>query len=169
MSSKKFYYGDTVMLRHERYARHDGHIGQIVGTRILKSYSRSKPTIVSYKVACECGMGLLPLAIHMELVSTPLGAKSMLPENARLHYFMRHIGMRADSENLREQVGAALGILNDQYRAVVTHRFGLNGEDGYTLEAIASKLSRSKQYIHQVEKRALKKLRAFPGLMKEGI
>jgi hypothetical protein len=164
MSNKKFYYGDTVVLRHERYSRHDGHTGQIVGTRILKSYSGSKSTIVSYRVACECGMKLLPLAIHMDLVSTPLEKEPMSPENARLHYFMRYIGMQADQEILREQVDAALGILNDQYRTVVTQRFGLNGGDGHTLEAIALGLSKSKQYIHQVEKRALQKLRSFPGL-----
>jgi len=169
MANKKFYYGDTVVLSHERYVRHNDHIGQVVGTRVIKQRSGSRSTIVSYKVACECGSALLPLAIHMDIVSTSLEGEPMSPEDCRLHYFLRQVGIQADPDILREQVDATLGILNDQYRAVVTQRFGLHGEDGYTLETIAAGLNRSKQYIHQVERRALRKLRAFPGLMKESI
>jgi len=169
MGNKKFYYGDTVALTHDRYARHKGHTAQVVGTRVTKRRSGPKSTIVSYKIACECGSALLPLAIHMDIVSTPLEGEPMSPEDTRLHYFLRQVGIQIDPRILRAQVDATLGILNDQYRAVVAQRFGLHGEDGYTLEAIAARLNKSKQYIHQVERRALKKLRAFPGLMKESI
>jgi len=169
MGNKKFYYGDTVALSHERYARHKGHMGQVVGTRVTKRHSESKSTIVSYRVACECGSALLPLALHMDIVSTPLERDPMSPADTRRHYFLRQVGIQADLGILREQVDAALGILNDQYRAVVAQRFGLRGEDGCTLSAIATGLNRSKQYVHQVERRALRKLRAFPGLMKESI
>ena len=167
MANKKFYYGDTVMLNHSRYVRHNGHLGQIVGTRVIKKLTGRQSTMVSYRVACECGSALLPLAIHMGAVSTPLEGDPMSPEDTRLHYFLRQVGIQADPSILREQVDATLGILNDQYRAVVAQRFGLNGEDGYTLDAIAVGLNRSKQYIHQVERRALGKLRAFPGLIRE--
>lgn len=166
MANKKFYYGDTVMLRHERYPRHHQHRGRVQGFKVSKSPSPTKPNLVYYKVACECGAHLLPLSAHLVPVSTPLDGEHISLLDSRRMFFLKQIGMQIDQGILREQVGSALGVLNEQQKAVVSQRFGLYTEGGSTLRAIAENLGYTKQYIMKVQRKAMQKLEAFPGLVK---
>lgn len=62
---------------------------------------------------------------------------------------------------LTNQLLNALEYLNDKERFVLLERFGiLNNGEGKTLEVIGRQLGCSKEYVRQIEKQALKKLRA---------
>lgn len=170
MAYRKFFSGDEVLIDHYRYPAHDHHRALVVGTRITRYLSEGKRAYVSYRVDCECGASLLPLARHMDLVSTqtPISVLDM-----RRRYFLGQIGVHGNADTLGQQVAAALGILNDTQRATIMRRFGLfdvrsdGNELGHTYRAIAEALGVSKQYIHFVETKSMRKLRSFPGLVKE--
>jgi predicted DNA binding protein len=159
MANRKFFTGDIVMLTHDRYSNHRNHKGQVMGTRRTRYTSDTKPTLVAYHVACECGTSLTPTAIHMDLVSTD---SSLNVGDLRRTYFLRQVGISGDPERLLQQVNGTLKILTDQQRSIIVRRFGLEDgvEDGLTLQAIADILDVSKQYIQQVERKSLRKLRS---------
>ena len=166
MAYRKFFSGDEIVIDHYRYPSHDHHRGLVVGTRITRYRKEGKPSLVSYRVDCECGASLVPLARHMDLVSTkaPISVLDM-----RRRYFLREIGVAVSDDTLGQQVDAALGILTDKQRAIIIRRFGLSDGDDtrHTLQGIAEALGVSKQYIDEVEGKSLWKLRSFPGLVKE--
>jgi len=166
MAYRKFFSGDEIVIDHYRYPSHDHHRGLVVGTRITRYRKEGKPSLVSYRVECECGASLVPLARHMDLVSTkaPISVLDM-----RRRYFLREIGVAVSDDTLGQQVDAALGILTDKQRAIIIRRFGLSDGDDtrHTLQGIAEALGVSKQYIDEVEGKSLWKLRSFPGLVKE--
>jgi len=167
MGHRKFFTGDEVLIDHYRYPAHAHHRALVVGTRITRYLSGDKPPLISYRVDCECGAALLPLARHMDLVST---APTSDVRDMRRRYFLAEIGVHnKPGDTLEQQVAAALGILTDRQRAIITQRFGLgdDSETGRTLQAIADALGVSRQYINEVETKALRKLRSFPGLVKE--
>jgi RNA polymerase primary sigma factor len=58
-----------------------------------------------------------------------------------------------------EQLGRWLSHLTDQERQVLELRFGLEGEDRYTLAEIGRMLDVSRERVRQVELKALRKLR----------
>jgi len=166
MAYRKFFSGDEIVIDHYRYPSHDHHRGLVVGTRITRYRKEGKPSLVSYRVECECGASLVPLARHMDLVSTkaPISVLDM-----RRRYFLREIGVAVSDDTLGQQVDAALGILTDKQRAIIIRRFGLSDGDDtrHTLQGIAEALGVSKQYIDEVEGKSLWKRRSFPGLVKE--
>lgn len=164
MAYRKFFTGDEVVIDHYRYPSHVQHNAMVVGTRITRYRAEGKPPLVSYRVECECGASLLPQARHMDLVST---APTSDVRDMRRRYFLHEIGVAADSaDTLGQLVDAALGILTERQRAIIIQRFGLSDEARHTLQAIAEGLGVSKQYINEVERQSLQKLRSFPGLVK---
>ena len=166
MAYRKFYSGDMVVINHYRYPSHNHHRALVMGTRKTRYLSGDKAPLISYRVDCECGASLLPLARHMDPVS-----RGFTPDVRimRRQYFLAEIGMQhKPGDTLEQQVNAALGILTDKQRAIIVQRFGLgDGEAGRTLQGIAEGLGVSKQYINEVEGISLRKLRSFPGLVKE--
>lgn len=60
---------------------------------------------------------------------------------------------------LRESIGDALHTLEEREREVLTMRFGLDGEDPRTFDAIGRGFGLSSERIRQIEFKALKKLR----------
>lgn len=165
MAYRKFFTGDAVVIDHYRYPSHARHSAMVVGTRITRYQEEGKPSLVSYRVECECGASLLPQARHMGLVSTAPTSDVL---DMRRRHFLQAIGVTVDSDDtLRQQVDAALGILTERQRAIIIQRFGLSDETRNTLKAIAEGLGVSKQYINEVERQSLRKLKSFPGLVKE--
>ena len=166
MAYRKFFSGDEIVIDHYRYPSHDHHRGLVVGTRITRYRKEGKPSLVSYRVECECGASLVPLARLMDLVSTAPTSDVL---DMRRRYFLREIGVAVSDDTLGQQVDAALGILTDKQRAIIIRRFGLSDGDDtrHTLQGIAEALGVSKQYIDEVEGKSLWKLRSFPGLVKE--
>tara|TARA_Y100000034_G_C6778673_1_gene347823 strand:+ start:341 stop:847 length:507 start_codon:yes stop_codon:yes gene_type:complete len=168
MAYRKFFAGDAVIINHYRYPSHDHHRALVMGTRKTRYLSGDKSPLISYRVDCECGASLLPLARHMDLVST---APTSDVRVMRRQYFLAEIGVHSKPDDtLEQQVDAALGILTDKQRAIIVQRFGLDeGEAGRTLRGIAEALGVSKQYISEVAGKSLRKLRSFPGLVKEPV
>ena len=166
MANRKFFAGDTVIMTHSRYRSHYHHTARVTGTRITRYLSGDRVSVVSYRVACECGKELLPGAYQMDLVITDAATAPNI-SNLRRQYFLSKVGLHSDPAILQQQVDAALGILNEQHRNIIVQRFGLGGESSQTFRAIADGLGVSKQSIHQTEIKALQKLRSFPGLVKE--
>ena len=74
----------------------------------------------------------------------------------------------AEEEEGRDRVEGAvhriLVRLSDRERAVITARFGLNGDRGKSLRQIASEMGVTKERVRQIEVRARAKLRGFAQL-----
>ncbi|NLW41207.1 MAG: sigma-70 family RNA polymerase sigma factor [Tissierellia bacterium] len=63
------------------------------------------------------------------------------------------------SDSLKEQVIEVLEILSPKEREILELRFGLNGNDPLTLEAIGNRFNLTRERIRQIENKALKKLK----------
>ncbi len=84
--------------------------------------------------------------------------------DSELHEFVIDIRTRdpfvAAAESIRkDQVDEALRLLADPDRTVVTLRFGLAGDDPWTLSAVGKHLGITRERVRQIEARALAKLR----------
>ena len=163
MGNRKFYAGDTVVMTHPRYHNHNHHTAQVTDVLRTRYLSGDKLSVVTYRVACECGKTLVPGAYQMDLVTD---ARPSI-DNLRRQYFLNEVGLHGDPATLQQQVDAALGILNGRHRHIIVQRFGLGGESGQTFQAIADDMGLSKQSIQQTGMRALQKLRSFPGLYQQ--
>jgi DNA-directed RNA polymerase specialized sigma24 family protein len=162
MANRKFFTGDTVMLTHPSYHKHHHHTALVTDTRRTRYLSRDL-SVVTYRVACECGKTLVPGAHQMNLVTDTRPSI----DNLRRQYFLNEVGLHSDPATLQQQVDAALGILNKKHRQIIVRRFGLDGESGQTFQAIADDMGLTKQSIQQTGIRALRKLRSFPGLYQQ--
>ncbi len=67
----------------------------------------------------------------------------------------------ADAARDRRAVGALLARLDARERAVITRRFGFNGEERVTLQHVARELGVSREWVRKLEKQALSKLRRW--------
>jgi RNA polymerase primary sigma factor len=61
----------------------------------------------------------------------------------------------------RGDLAGVLPDLSDQERSVITHRFGLGGEEPMTLEAIGKQMGVTRERVRQIEAAALKRLGAL--------
>ena len=85
-------------------------------------------------------------------------------DNETLSYYIADdsitdVEVAADAELLREYLGEALAELPERYEAVIRARYGLDDDRPRTLTEIAKVMGVSRQMIHLIEERALKKLR----------
>ncbi len=64
-----------------------------------------------------------------------------------------------DQDRKLQMVNAWLALLTDMERAVITLRFGFNGEDIHTVESIGARFGLSPEAICQIEAEAIEKLR----------
>jgi RNA polymerase sigma factor (sigma-70 family) len=67
------------------------------------------------------------------------------------------------TEEMRDAVVDLLDLVNAEDRAVLIARHGLDGEGPRTLQAIADELNVSREWVRQIQGRALRKLRAKNG------
>jgi RNA polymerase sigma factor (sigma-70 family) len=66
---------------------------------------------------------------------------------------------RLDNWIRREQIDQLLDTLTSRERTIIELRFGLEGDEGQTLRAIAVQLGVTKERVRQIEAQAMKKLR----------
>jgi hypothetical protein len=69
---------------------------------------------------------------------------------------------REPDENPSEAVeflGSLLGVLKPREQVVLTLRFGLDGESRHSLSQVSTVLAISKEWVRQIQERALQKLR----------
>ena len=64
-----------------------------------------------------------------------------------------------ESSETREQLEQAIATLSAREQRILRLRFGWNGAKGKTLKAVAANLGVSGEYIRQLQKRALEKLK----------
>lgn len=62
-------------------------------------------------------------------------------------------------KDLREEVGDLLDVLDDRERKILSHRFGLDGQQPKTLEEVGVKFGVTRERIRQLQNIALLKLR----------
>ncbi len=62
---------------------------------------------------------------------------------------------------VKKMYSAIESLLDDREKSVLLYRYGLNGVEEKTQREIASLLGISRSYVSRIEKKALKKLRAF--------
>lgn len=62
-------------------------------------------------------------------------------------------------ESLKEEIGKVLSTLTKREEKVVRMRFGLNRPGGYTLSEIGDTLNITREYVRQIELKAIKRLR----------
>jgi RNA polymerase primary sigma factor len=84
--------------------------------------------------------------------------------DSELHEFVIDLRTRdpfvAAAESLqRSQIDEALHLLDEPDRTVITLRFGLAGDDPWTLSAVGKHLDITRERVRQVEARALARLR----------
>jgi RNA polymerase primary sigma factor/RNA polymerase nonessential primary-like sigma factor len=91
------------------------------------------------------------------------------PLNDRTDTFLRDIirdprgpspAETAEGIQRREEIMLWMKGLTDREQRVITLRFGLDGEDEQTLEAIGRELNLTRERVRQIENEALGKLRA---------
>ena len=152
MAYRKFFYGDTVTINHERYPMHTGHTGVIAGTRIKKNSD------VTYSVDCECGMSLIPKASHMDLVSTPNELAASSIHEFRMKYFLKKIGITPKESQLEKQVVTTLDRLSDRHKTLIAKRFGLQGNTRTTHREIGEELGVTRARVQYLEKHLVRKL-----------
>jgi RNA polymerase primary sigma factor/RNA polymerase nonessential primary-like sigma factor len=101
-----------------------------------------------------------------QLVRTTYSLDSSL--NDRTDTFLRDIirdpqgpspADTAEGIQRHEEVRAWMQLLSEREQRVITLRFGLDGEDEQTLEAIGRELSLTRERVRQIESEALGKLR----------
>ena len=159
MAYRKFFYGDVVIVRHQKYINHFGHKGRVVGTHIIL-VEDTKATRISYRVACECGGNITPPAAYMDLIATPHeDPDSHSIQEIRMDYFLRRVGAEPKRDSLEQQVKEALAtVRKPRDREIMSQRFGLDGEESRTLQALGDDFGVTKARIQQIEVRLIRKI-----------
>lgn len=64
------------------------------------------------------------------------------------------------TEEIKKVISSIIDCLNDREQYVITEYFGLNAEEGKTLEEIGNSINLTKERVRQIKEKALKKLRS---------
>lgn len=157
MGARKFFAGDTVVIDGPIYPMHRGHQAEVIGARIVRGGQKEQR--LTYRVQCECGKVILPTApqISGPVATNNLDSHTRIYE-ARVKYLFSTIGLPYQEDvSVIEQIAHLLGSLDARQRDIIQRRFGLlSGPQ--TFQDIGDYLGVSKQYVQQVEARALKQL-----------
>ena len=155
MAYRKFFFGDTVIVKDPGYRTHAGHAGRIMGTLYGAAHH------IYYRVACECGKTISPLASSMDLVSTPHDDHTQQSvREMRMAKFLRRVGVEPQPDSLKQQVKASLSTCKKMRdRQVMALRFGLAGPDGKTLQEIGDAYGITRARVQQIEARVLRTIR----------
>jgi len=87
-------------------------------------------------------------------------------ENAPIKDFLEDTTIPSPDESTamfrqKESISILLSLLNDHENEIMRMRFGLNGEEGMTLEQIGQVFGVTRERIRQIESSAFRKLRKF--------
>ncbi|NOY23586.1 MAG: RNA polymerase sigma factor RpoD/SigA [Acidobacteria bacterium] len=143
---------------------------------------------VQNKLQKELGRDPYPAEVAAELNITELQLRSILSKVVEAQSLNAALSDDADislsdlieqasipgaDENLIKQsflddLDESLSMLNEREIKILSHRYGLNGEDPKTLQQIGELVNLSRERVRQIEKSALKKIRRsrYRGILK---
>ena len=149
---RKFYFGDPVRVTGNHYPKHEGHLGNIAATKIIRGPNKATRTI--YSVDCACGRTLKTVANSLDFSQET----SDVREKRLLHLFST-VGIPCpEKDALESEVDSLLSVLNQQYREIIEHRFGLTpGPQSY--QGIADLMNVSKQRVHYATGQAIRRMK----------
>ncbi|MCE7983037.1 MAG: sigma-70 family RNA polymerase sigma factor [Caldilinea sp. CFX5] len=147
---------------------------------IAAHLNRLSPNVVNAFNVVEGNMQLLPAEIKTEIERAVVYVQR-LEELSNLHPLSLDQPVRVEGDTsvidlipdpvenpvetavferlLTSQIKAVLDVLTPRERLIIIHRFGLDGNEEHTLEAIGQKLNVTRERIRQIEAKALHKLR----------
>ena len=155
MGSRKFYYGDTVrFVSPTAYVKHQSHQGTVVGTRIIKKDHRSYS--VRYQVRCECGEDVIPRAPVLDLIASSPGGANNVDGKVAEARILHLIGMLGHDEEITPEIlDEMMSKLEDRQREILVMRYGLDGQSGKSLQAVANMYGLTRERIRQLEVKAI--------------
>jgi len=143
---------------------------------------------VQNKLQKELGREPSPIEVAEELDITELQLRSILSKvveaqslnaalsddaDVSLEDLIEQVSIPGADENLIKQsflddLDESLSMLNEREVKILSHRYGLNGEDPKTLQEIGQLVNLSRERVRQIEKSALKKIRRsrYRGILK---
>ncbi len=143
---------------------------------------------VQNKLQKDLGREPSPIEVAEELDITELQLRSILSKvveaqslnaslsddaDVSLEDLIEQISIPGADENLIKQsflddLDESLSMLNEREVKILSHRYGLNGEDPKTLQEIGQLVNLSRERVRQIEKSALKKIRRsrYRGILK---
>ncbi|PJB76949.1 MAG: RNA polymerase subunit sigma [Acidobacteria bacterium CG_4_9_14_3_um_filter_49_7] len=143
---------------------------------------------VQNKLQKELGREPSPIEVAEELDITELQLRSILSKvveaqslnaalsddaDVSLEDLIEQVSIPGADENLIKQsflddLDESLSMLNEREVKILSHRYGLNGEDPKTLQEIGQLVNLSRERVRQIEKSTLKKIRRsrYRGILK---
>ncbi len=123
------------------------------------------------EIAEEIGINAAKVAQLKEVACRPTSLDAPLGEDNDMEFSETICDQNAADpfDNLREkdmydQLSDLLENLDERERAIISNRFGLDGEDPITLEEVGAKMGVTRERIRQLQNSALNKMRrAFRG------
>ncbi len=143
-----------------------------VQNKLQKELGRD-PT--SEEVAEELNITALQLRSILSKVVEAQSLNASLSDDAdiSLEDLIEQVSIPGADEKLIKQsflddLDESLSMLNDREIKILSHRYGLNGEDPKTLQEIGKLVNLSRERVRQIEKNALKKIRRsrYRGILK---
>jgi RNA polymerase primary sigma factor len=121
-----------------------------------------EPTVV--ELAAALGWSEKKVAHTLEVMRHPLSLDAPLTDEsehslAAIVPDVADTAAPAEATVLREALQAALAQLTDRERFVMVRRFGLDGGEPHTLEAVGMEMGVTRERVRQIEIIALRKLR----------
>lgn len=162
MPDRKFFHGDIVRFRQHtnggvvlgRYKSHHDHMATIIKTTIIGG---DKWHRVLYSVACECGRQVRPQAGHLDLVARQYDRRDLATQPEEL----RRLRFYGDYE---AKIKRYMETLPEREKIILIRRHGLDGSFNATLSAVGKELGISREWVRQIELRAIRKMsRAMGG------
>ena len=154
---RKFYYGDEVVITSKNYTNHIGHHGIVVWTH--PAHGKRRTTV--YEVECDCNELLRLPPSFMDLYKERAVTEVISVADRQKRLFVRQLKLKPNKEHIDRQIEEILSGLPSRYKLVIVDRYGLGCQGATkTQTEIGEKMGVSKQRVEQIEKTAIKKIKA---------
>lgn len=131
----------------------------------LQQKLKREPTLLEISTAAKMPLSTLKKVFDAMKQDTSLDMPIGDDESSTLHEFItddeKYLDpyTKIENESKREIILKWLSFLSDSERAIIVRRYGLDGNDPETLEAIGADMGITRERVRQIEKRVLSKIR----------